>query len=385
MKVDYLIRNGRVIDPANGTDEVKDIAVVGSRIVDLTEEPETDWLNGVIDAKGCIVTPGLIDFHAHMFHEGSFNSVRADFLPADGVTAAVDAGTAGTANYESFYKDVASSAAIHVRSYLSPHPLGQASMAYKPSWDYTKYDMKKLGWLLDQYSGQILGLKMVDSKGMVPEEKANEYLDKLIEIAAAHGVGVCVHTTDPPVPVKEIAGRLRKGDIYAHCYQGKGDTIIGEDGKVKPEIRDARERGVLFDAANGYGNFGMEVCRKALADGFLPDIISTDATIFFSRKPYYMKNLPTLMSKYAALGMNLTDIVRAVTIAPAKAMGLSKQIGHLSPGAQADIAILKWKEKSITFKDCLGASVTGSGILIPQLTMLGGEIAYCQSDFYTEC
>ena len=384
-KVDYLIQNGRVIDPLNGTDEVKDLAVCGNKIIELPQAPKLDWRNGVIDASGCIVTPGLVDFHTHIFHEGSGNSILADSMLSEGVTAAVDAGTAGTANFESFYKTVAATSAIHIRSYLAPYPLGLASGADTHSWDYTKYNMNKLLWLLEEYKGHILGLKMKVSNGKVPVEAANEYLEKLVEIAESQGIGVCVHPTDPPIPAEQIVERLRKGDVFCHCYQGKGSTIINENGKVKREILEARERGVLFDAANGFGGYGLEVCQNALADGFFPDIISTDATILFARKPYYFKNLPGLMSKYLALGMTLPDIVRAVTINPAKAMGMAERIGQLTPGTQADIAILKWKEKPVTFKDCLGASIEGKGLLVPQMTMLGGEIRYCQTDFYTEC
>ena len=193
---------------------------------------------------------------------------------------------------------------------------------------------------------------------------------------------VCVHTTDSPVPAGELAKCLRKGDIFCHCYQGAGNTIIDENGDIDKGVLEARERGVLFDAANGKGNFGLKTARAAIEKGFLPDIISSDLTVDKFNMPPYDKNLLHVMSKYLAMGVDLMTILKAVTCVPAKIMGLSDRIGSLKPGSLADIAIFEIKDKKYVQKDFRDEEIECSRLILPKLTMIEGEIQYCQSDFY---
>ena len=385
MKVDYLIRNGRVIDPANGVDEVKDIAILGGRIVDTEgEAAETDPMSGIVDASGCIVTPGLIDFHVHLNFNGS-GSIRPSMFAADGVTGVVDQGTAGTTNFEALMGNLIAHEPMRVKAYLAPHPMGQCGMSYQPNSDPASYEMENMTRLVEKYRDRcILGLKMQDSIGMVDPEKADAQLDALVELAEGFGIGVCVHTTNPPTPAAHIVSALRAGDIYCHCYQGKGDTILDENGRVKPEFIKARERGVLFDSANGINNFGIKVGQSAIEQGFPPDIISTDAIPRAYGKPYFYKNMPLVMSKMMAMGMSLTDVIRAATWTPARAMKADDEVGSLEAGKIADIAIFREKERKVIFRDVVGGEMSADRLLIPQMTFIAGEIRYCQSDFYLE-
>ena len=228
------------------------------------------------------------------------------------------------------------------------------------------------------------------SSGVIRKQtaKALDYLKRVIELAdelderLGTSLRVCVHTTNSPIPASELADCLRPGDIFCHCFQGAGNTIIMENGQIWPGILEARKRGVIFDAANGRGNFGAATAKQALKAGFLPDIISTDLTIDKFNIPPYTKNLPSVMAKYMTMGMNLMDVLNTVTAAPAKIMGMEGKIGTLQPGADADIVILKEKQLSFIQKDFKDEELVSNALLVPQLTMCAGEINFCQADFF---
>lgn len=387
MKVDYIIRGGRVIDPAAGIDGIRDIAVRNMRIVEIGSEPvEAAW--PVIDATGLIVTPGLIDFHTHLFHQGSSICIHPDMMLAQGTTAAVDAGSAGTSTYESFAQTVISRAQVRVKGFLTVYGGGQLDPKLCEDFNPALYNVDKMERVVDANRDNLLGLKIRLSKGVVPEETGADYLKACVALAETlnrrlgTSLRVCVHTTNAPVPAGELADCLRPGDIFAHCFQGAGNTIVLPDGSIDPGVLAARARGVIFDAANGKGNFGLVTAKAALAAGFKPDIISTDLTVDKFNMPPYAKNLPLLMSKYLALGMTLPEIVERVTARPAALMGMAGQIGTLRPGAYADIAIFRQKSVSYVHKDFRDDALTCDTVLVPQLTMLSGEIQYCQSDYY---
>ncbi|MBQ9153212.1 MAG: metallo-dependent hydrolase [Solobacterium sp.] len=386
MKVDYIIRNGRVMDPASGTDEIRDVCVRNMHIVS-PEQAECDP-DRIIDASGMIVTPGLIDYHTHLFHQGSTICIHPDMMIAQGTTAAVDAGSAGTATYEAFYETVVSRCQVHVKGYLTVYSGGQLDPKLCEDFNPELYNLDKMERVIDRYRDNILGLKIRLSKGVVPDETGAEYLKAAVSAAdelnrrLGTKLRVCVHTTNPPVNAGQLAECLRAGDIYTHCYQGMGSTVVLEDGTIDPLILAARNRGVIFDSANGKGNFGLECARKAIRAGFLPDVIASDLTVDKFNMPPYCKNLPHVMSKYLELGMDLYDVVRCVTETPAKLMNMEGKIGTLRPGAYADIAVLKLKNIDYVQKDFRNDELTCHQLLVPQMTMLEGEIQYCQSDFY---
>jgi dihydroorotase len=384
VKADFLIHGGRLIDPAAGLDGMYDTAVKNDRIISVSEADEA---RDTIDASGCLVTPGLIDYHTHIFRSGAFSGTSPEMMAAQGTTAAVDAGTAGTANYDAFHRTDIENAGMRIRSFLLPFAAGQVSFAVPESYDPRGFDTEKIQRLAHDYPQEILGLKIKFSRGIIPDDHdtALRYLKNVVELAdTVPGWRVCVHVTDAPLPAEEIASLLRAGDIYCHCYAGEGNTILDAEGRVFPGIRRARERGVLFDAANGFSNFSIDVAQKAIAQGFLPDIISTDLTSMHANRPGYVKNLPYVMSKYLALGLNLKDIIKAVTAVPAEAMNLAGQVGTLAPGSEADVAIFRLKDADVTFRDKAGSTLHGTQLLVPQLTILQGRVVYCQTDFWNE-
>lgn len=388
MKVDYIIRNGHVYDPLNGVNEIRDVYVKNMHIVDPKGEDVECKADFIIDATGKIVTPGLIDFHTHLFHEGSSICIHPDMMIAQGTTSAVDAGSAGTSTYPAFYKSVIAQSQVRVKGFLTVYGGGQLDPKLCEDFNPALFNVEKMERVIEANKDNILGLKIRLSKGVVPDETGADYLRAVVKLAdelnekLGTSLRVCVHTTNSPVPAGELAECLRPGDIFCHCFQGAGNTIVGEDGTIDPRVLEARERGVIFDAANGKGNFGIKTAQAALAAGFLPDIISTDLTVDKFNMPPYAKNLPLVISKYLALGMDLMTILERVTVVPARLMGMEGKIGTLQEGAFADIAIFELKEKEYIQKDFCDDEILCGQILVPQLTMIDGEIQYCQSDFY---
>ncbi len=380
MKLNYHIKNGRVIDPSRGIDQIGDIYVKGSKIVALPEGvvPEVDE---TIDATGCIVLPGLIDFHTHLDKDHSELGIHPDLMTLpSGITAAVDAGSTGSTNFEGFYKDVVCSSNITMKSFINVSAVGIITEQYNENPDPSLYDIDRITYMFERYSDHLLGLKVRIGK-LFSKEFNLEPLKKTRELARMLNTNMCVHAVHPESPYDEILSHFDKGDILCHCFQAKGPyNILDSNGKIPSYVKDARSRGVIFDGASGRANYSFDVAQKAILDGFLPDVISTDVVTFSIYKPKVFSLLYT-MSAYVAMGMPLNEVIRAVTETPANLMHLKGYIGTLAPSALADIAILKIREKPITFKDQFGNLVEGNQLFIPQMTIKAGRTAFMQIDF----
>jgi predicted amidohydrolase len=378
MKNNILIAGGHVIDPARGINMVGDVFISGDRIVEIGADlPQPDL---VVNAKGCLVLPGLIDFHTHVYFGGTDNSIPCDvsMLP-NGVTTVVDAGTAGTANYENFYKSVIANSMVRIKSFLCVSPTGQVTMKYDENYSPQYYDEEKLELLFKKYPNDLLGLKLRQSKEVVGELGLKP-LEGALRIAEQLSCRIAVHTTDSPGCTNELVQMFRPGDIFSHAYHGKGSTIIGDDNCVLLAVKAARNRGVIFDAANGKNHFAFKTAEAALEDGFAPDIISTDLSVTTMFKQPVL-GLPWLMSKYLALGLDLYDVVAACTSTPARLMGMEDEIGILAPGACADVAILKLVEHRCEFWDCFSERRIGQKLLLPQATIRAGNVVFRQMNF----
>lgn len=376
MRYDILIRNGTILDPALGISKIGTVAIQNDKIAMLPDVSDA-IANYEIDADGMFVLPGLIDFHAHVFSAGTDFGVEPAALLSTGVTSVVDAGSSGTANYASF-RLFSKKQPVRIRAFLNVSPTGITTLRQHESVDPAIWDEKEIAAIFEKYGDQVLGLKIRQSQDIVCG-LGLEPLRRAVALAEEIGCPVVVHTTDPPESASEMADILRPGDVYCHVYQGAGKTIL-EDGAPSRGIAAARERGVLFDAANGMSHFNFDVAERALKNGFAPDIISSDVTKFtFLRTNAYA--LPYLMSKYLYLGMSFIDVVRAVTETPARLMGMAGKIGTLAPGAYADVTILKQKEARVRYRDAQGCVRESNEMLVPQMTIKGGRIMFRQMDF----
>lgn len=379
MKYDVLIKNGIVIDPGLNLYAKYDVAIKGNTIAAINENIQAQ-ADTLINAEGLLITPGLIDFHTHLFYGGTDIGVKPDmaFLPL-GVTTAVDTGSAGTANYSVFSSAIIANSIVRIKSYLNVCPSGLSTTRYHENVSPQYYDKKKMASILDKFGHEILGLKVRSSKELV-EHEGLEPLKRTIALAEEFNLPVAVHTTNPPEDAAEIAKLLRPGDIYVHVYQGTGNNIIDSEGKVKAEIKAARERGVIFDAANGGNHWVFSIARAAMKDDFYPDVISTDITTkTLYKAPVY--GLPYIMSKYLNMGMSMEAVVAACTKTPAKLMHMENKIGTLKPGAYADVALFSLDNTPTRFADTKGEVMIGEQLLIPKITIKDGQIVYKAIEF----
>lgn len=373
----FLIQDGHVVDPSQNIDGIQTVAVLDKKIVSKEEVQENNPV--VIQAKDCYVFPGLIDFHVHLY-SGSVFGIQPELLPATGVTAAVDAGTAGWINFKNFYQGSLSNSQIHMKAFINVSGIGQPGGGINEPLTPNAIHWASLEQQLSCYKDKLLGLKIRISKPIVGENGVKPLLDTF-RFAHERGIRVCVHVTNPVIPFPELLPLFQKGDIFCHVFEGTGDHLLGTKGKVVKEAWQARERGVIFDAANGRSNFSYAVAKEALQEGFFPDVISSDSTSYNFNFPEKVKNLPFIMSKYLNMGMALPQIIERVTAIPAKLMGMQDQIGTLAPGASGDVTICKMIKQKVVFRDSLNQVHYGTKVLVPVMTILKGSIVYCSSAF----
>ncbi len=386
MKLDILIKNGLVADLDSGSYINQNIGIVGNRIVDLhTADSQAEI---VIDAAGCIVLPGLIDFHAHVFHGGTAISVNPDVLCLpNGVTSVVDAGSSGWVNYKLFRNSVIHTAQTRIKSYLNVVNVGLSTLGggptgYLENTNPANYNVEKISQTLNENRDNILGLKLRYSQDIATGRNfSSDPFYAAVALARELKTTLCVHVTDSRLPADELIGHFQTDDIYAHCFHGTGNAILKESGEVFPAIKEAKARGVIFDCSNGVAHFDFTVARNAMEQGFNPDIISTDLTLRNSLRTDKVFSLLFIMSKYLNMGMSFFDVVRAVTRTPARLMKMEGQIGTLAPGAFADIAIVKLRKEKIMFEDTKGTQLEGDRYIDNCATISNGQIVYRRQRF----
>lgn len=377
MQRNIVVRNGHVIDPANQIDGIRDVYISNGRIV---AESDMQNIDLEFNADGKYVFPGLIDYHAHVFPNSTEIGIDPDStLLCQGVTSVVDPGSAGVSNIETFIKDVANRAIMRVEAYINLCPSGMPTMKFHEDFNPKHWDKEKLRQALAKYPDLLQGLKIRISKPIMGDLPFSVF-EQAEALAKELDTRLCVHVTNPQKNMAEAVSVLQKGDILAHCYHGTGYSILDENGNVLDAVKEAQKRGVIMDAANGGNHWNFEVAEKALANGFLPDIISTDLTsktIF--KDPVF--GLPYIMSKYLMLGMSISDIVKRCTENPGNLMNGKEKPGTLSKGALADVAVFSLEDHVVTFSDTSGAKRTGNKLFRPVLTLCKGEIVYRDMTF----
>jgi dihydroorotase len=377
MEVDLLIKNGHVIDPLRGIDKVENIAVKSRKIISYT-----DGMKGKqeIDASGCIVTPGLIDFHAHIYERGTDSGINPDLaMIPQGVTAVVDGGSSGVSNYRLLF-ELLDRSYVKTKIYLQVSPGGQTTHQFPERYYPAAWNMDKFKIAFETRGSSILGLKIRISKPILTEVGIGVFYEAL-KLAEQLNTTICVHITNPEAPLSEIAEALRPGDIFCHVFHGTGYTIFNDKGEIFPEILRARERGVLFDMCHGTVNFSFEIAERALKQGFRPDIISTDLnSVSWNHSPAF--GLPHIMSKFLYLNMPLPEIIRRVTVIPAKTMGMADRIGSLTEGFDADITILRIEKKRVVFSDALKAEHIGDQYFTPLATIINGSVMFRRPELW---
>ena len=369
-----ILTNGTVIDPGMGINGPFEVVVAGGRVVAVAPSVERGPDTRVIDVRGGIITPGLIDLHTHVWDGISVLGVSADAtcLPT-GVTTAVDAGTAGWIGFDAFRSRWIQPSVTRVLAFLNLSGLG---IQVDNGWELGETEMhyvdveRSVATILAN-PDVLVGVKVRMATNQT-KHHGIEPLRRAIEIAERTGTKVMIHITEPGVSLSEVFDLARPGDIVTHLYHGRRETIVAEGGRVLAAARRARERGVRMDVGHGGGSFTFAVAQAALADGFRPDTISTDLhTISIAGA---CKDMPTTMSKFMAMGMSVEEVVAASTVEAARSLGRPDVTGTLAVGDVADIAVFEDARGAFQFEDVAGARISGERMLVPRLTVRAGRL-----------
>jgi dihydroorotase len=373
---DLLLQGGHVIDPRNGIDAVMDVAVAGGRIAAVRAGIDPADAREVVDVRGLHVTPGLIDIHVHVFAttgmRGAWagdNSVLPDgFSFRSGVTTMVDAGSSGWRNFEDFRRTVIDRSRTRVLAMLNIVGLGMLTDV--PEQNVHDMDPKAAAAMAETHRDVVVGIKSAHYQG--PEWVS---VDRAVAAGRMAGVPVMVDfgffREERPYH-QLVTERLRPGDISTHMFRGPVPYVDAE-GRLLDYLTQARARGVLFDVGHGGGSFVFRTAIPAVERGFYPDTISTD--LHTGSMNGGMMDMVTTMSKFLVTGMPLPEVIRRSTDMPARAIQ-RPELGHLSPGAEADVAVLRVLEGSFGYADGARGTITGDRRLICEMTLRAGRVVW---------
>ena len=374
---DLLLKGGHVIDGRNKISAVRDVAIKGDRIAAVSPDIPASRALRTVDVFGLYVTPGIIDNHAHVYTgTGERNSYAGDnsvypdgFTLRAGVTTVADAGGAGWRNFDDFRDRIINRSQTRVLAFLNIVGNGMRGGMWEQ--DLTDMEVKPTAEMAMKHKGLIVGIKSAHYAGRewAPFERGEE-------AARIAGIPFMVDfgNSFPERPLYDLLNKIyRPGDIYAHMYSGlRGEQDEATGGPSQAMI-DGRKRGVLFEVGHGGGSFVWRLAVPMVKAGFTPDIISTDLHITSMNSG--MKDILNVMSKFLALGMPLDEVILLSTWNPAKALQ-HEELGHLSVGAIADVAVLRLEKGDFGFVDTANGVMRGNQKLGCELTIKGGRVLY---------
>lgn len=373
MHCDILIRGGTIIDPSQGINGLGDVAVTGDRITALGNKLPDHKAKHVVDARGQLVVPGLIDLHMHAYTHSPFGLDPDPLCAAGGVTTMLDAGTAGSYNFAAFRRDGIDRTRTQLLALVNLSCIGLIAANLGELLDPRYCDEKGVVETIRRHPDVAVGVKIRAGKHIIGDsEQGWSHLRAAIRAARESGTWLMVHIGECPMSIPELAESLAPGDCITHCFKGGSTRVTDDAGKVHPEVRAAAERGVIFDVGHGFGSFQWEVVQTALDDGFEPTTISTDLHTKNIHGPVY--DMPTTMSKFLMLGVPLERVIEMSTTRPAKVLNRDDEIGTLRVDTIADIAVLERHEGRFEFTDSYRQKRIGHELLTAATTIRRGEI-----------
>jgi dihydroorotase len=371
---DLLLAGGTVLNPATKLNEKLDVGVTGDRVAAMQTDLSRANAKKTLDVTGCYVTPGLIDFHVHSYWGVNPYGCELDPLClSTGVTTTMDAGSAGPVNFLGFRK------LVHERS--KTRMLGFVALAQHGVLN-TPGELLNLGFAdADGAADTVgnnrdigVGIKVRLHKKAIGEN-SRQALRLAIKAGEATRTPVMVHVGDTAIGMEEIAATLRPGDVITHCYTPQRPSIIDDRGKVISEVRQAKERGLLFDVGHAGGHFDFALVERAMGEGLLPDIISSDLHGRLAQPGFgVVGDLPTTMTKFLSLGLSLDRIIADCTINAARAVGWHDRLGSLEVGREADIAVLQIADQPVKLRDSVGGERIFQKRIAARWTVRGGDV-----------
>ena len=363
---DIIVAGGRVVDPASGIDGPRDVGISGGRIVSVAPSIPGSEGRRTVDATGKIVTPGLIDGHVHVYDGVAQVGIQPEAVGiAKGVTTLIDGGSSGATTFPGFVEYVIRPSRTRVLALLNISTPGMT--VPNELADLSWVDPEAAVRTIEAHRDFIVGIKVRMLAG-IPGGGDVEVMRRTREAADAARVPIVVHIGGQTSPLAEILDFLRPGDVVTHALR-RANSVLGPDGRVFPEVRDAMERGVQLDVGHGRGNLDFDTAEAVLAQGVRPTMISSDVHRGNVAGPVF--DLPTTLSKLMHLGMTLSEVVRAATETPARVFGLES--GTLAEGAVADVSILEEVEGDYELVDSGGKRRATSKRLVPYVTLLAGR------------
>jgi len=372
---DLLLKGGSLVDPSRGLSGVHDIAIEQGKIARIAPTIADEEARRVIEAHGLIVTPGLIDCHAHVFEGFTRFGVNPDIAGVHaGVTTIVDAGSSGSATFEGFVRHILPRCHTEIIPFLHICQTGLATIPDIIAEGSIDFD----GTLrvANRHKNLIRGIK---ARMVSPAlEILGMEMPRLAKRAAREsGIKLMVHIGDTekrydPTVIRRLLPLLEKGDILTHYFTANPGGVLDGNGRLVPEAWEAAKTGVWFDTAHGQANFSFDIGRRIIDQGLLPHCISTDLTV--PGRIRTVHSMTEMMTRFLGLGFTLEQVVTMCTANPAKAIGAADRLGSLEVGRQADISALKIQEGDWTVRDVLGASLRVTQAAMPALTVKRGEV-----------
>lgn len=374
MDFDLILKGGRVVDPSQKLDMICDVGFAAGKVAKVGPGLAAGPKTVVRDAAKYIVTPGLIDLHTHVYWGGTSLSVSADELcRISGVTTSVDTGSAGPGNFAGFRKHVIETSSVRILAYLHISFAGiyafSSTIMVGESEDMRLMAPADAVRVADANRDVIVGIKVrvgmhaSGTSGTAP-------LDMALEVAEELGMPLMAHIDHPPPSYEDVIARLRPGDVLTHAFRPFPNSPATAQGTVKKAVREARDRGVLFDIGHGKGSFAFKTARAMLANGFMPDTISSDVHALCIDGPAFEQ--VTTMSKFLCLGMSFNDVVAASTINAAHALK-RPELGTFKTGSAGDATLLTIDEGSFDYVDVVGEHMTGNRKITSHGAVVAGK------------
>jgi dihydroorotase len=375
---DLALTGGTLLDPGQGIiNERRDIAFKDGLVANIAQRIDPESASAAVDVTGKVITPGFIDLHGHFYHGGTSSAVSADAnCLSSGTTTGVDAGSAGFLNYQAMRDYVFPAHRTRLLAFLH---IGAGGLTLNGVLggglhDLGVIDVEQTASHVKSNPGFLFGVKVRMHHNAVAPWNAHQAMKKAREAVDLSGSRLMVHVSGTPIPLPEVLEYLGPGDICTHAFNGNHESILDQKGKLRPEVREAAERGVVMDVAHAGIHCDVEVVKAAMNQGLTPTTISTDSHIAPTDRTVYLMN--DLVSQFHALGMPLEDALEASTSRPAQVLGLEESIGSLATGMSGDAAVFDLREGRFVWHDMAGHNVEGKFRLDTFLTVRAGRVAW---------
>jgi dihydroorotase len=371
---DLLLTGGTVLNPGSGLRQESDVGIMDGRVAAIQSKLARENAKKILDVRDCYVTPGLIDFHVHSFWGVNPYGFNADSLClASGVTTAIDAGSSGPVNFLGFKKLVNEPSKTRMLAFVA---VAQHGVLNDPGeLENVRFADPDAAAVSVKESPDVgVGIKVrLHKKGV--GDNGREALRLAIQAGDGSRSPVMVHVGDTGISMEEIVDTLRAGDIVTHCYTPQKPSIVDASGHLLVAVRKAQERGVIFDVGHAGGHFDFNLVRRAMGDGLLPNVISSDLHGRLKQPGFgVVGDLPTVLTKFLALGLNLDQIIAMCTINPAAVIGWQDRLGSLEVGRDADIAVLQIVNEPTKLRDSVGGKMTTEQRIAARWSIRRGEV-----------